>query len=472
MSARPKTLGALASCLLLGACTVGPDYVRPSVSTPADFAEGGNWKPATPTDTVVRGPWWHLFEDPALDALEAQVEGGNASLAASRAQAAQAQAALDVARAARYPGVTVGASASRARTGGNVNGRAGTPSTGSDFNLPLQANWEVDLFGRVSRSVESARASAQASAGDLAALALSLQAALALDYFQLRAADEQLRIVEETVAALERSLKLTENRYRAGVAARADVVQAQTQLDTALGTRQDLGISRAQLAHAIAALVGKTPDRLGIAADPLATQPPRVPAVVPSQLLERRPDIAAAERRMAAANAQIGVAQAAFFPSLTLSAGVGLQSGSLASWLSLPSRYWALGPSVLQSVFDAGLRRAQTESAREAYRASVANYRQVVLTAFQDTEDNLAAQDLLEKEALHLDAAARNARESLSLVTNQYKAGTVSYLEVVTAQTIALNAERSAADVRARRYAASVLLIKAIGGSWTSAQAQ
>lgn len=453
--------------LLLSACMTGPDYRRPAVETPPAFAGASHWKTAVPADTLDRGPWWHLFGDANLDALEQELARSSPSLAVAKAQLDQALATLAAARAVLYPALSAAPSATRSRDSQNLSARGNAPgAVTSDFNLPLQASWELDLFGGARRALEATQASAQASAGDLAATRLSLQATLAMDYFQLLGVDEQNRILDATVVAYERSLKLTENRYRAGVAARSDVVQAQTQLDTARAQRADLDIQRAQLAHAVAVLAGRPPAALAVAEGRLPQQLPGLPAVLPSQLLERRPDIAAAERRMAAANAQIGVARAAFFPTISLSASAGLESAVLGNWLSLPSRFWAVGPSMLQSVFDGGLRRAQSQQAVAAYEATVATYRQVVLGAFQDTEDNLAALEALAREAQFQEAGVQHARESLQLVTNQYKAGTLSYLDVVTAQTIALAAERNLADIQSRRLTAAVLLIKAIGGGW------
>jgi len=335
--------------------------------------------------------------------------------------------------------------------------------------LGLDFSWELDLWGRIRRTVESNQASAQASAGDLESARLSFQAELAQDYFQLRTVDAQKQLLDATVAAFEQSLELTKNQYASGVASEADVVQAETQLKTTQAQAIDVGVQRAQLEHAIALLIGKPASNFSLPAAPLTATPPPIPIGVPSELLERRPDIAAAERRVAAANAEIGVALAAFYPTLTLSATSGFESSSLSQWFTAPSRFWSVGPSISQTVFDGGLRRAQTDFARAGYDASVGTYRQTVLTAFQAVEDNLAALRILEQEAQVQDEAVQGAQKSVTLTTNQYKAGTVSYFNVITAQTIALTDETTAVQIRGRRMSAAVLLIQAVGGGWNVA---
>jgi NodT family efflux transporter outer membrane factor (OMF) lipoprotein len=334
----------------------------------------------------------------------------------------------------------------------------------------LNAGWEADLWGRLRRGVESSQASAQASAADLAAARLSAQAELASNYFQLRILDGQKQLLDDTVAAFQKTLDLTKNRYVAGVAAKVDVVQAETQLKSTRAQAIDLGVQRAQLEHAIAILIGKQPAEFSVAPVPLVATMPRIPAGLPSELLERRPDVAAAERRAAAANAQIGVAKAAYFPSLTLSASGGYRSASASDLFTAPSRFWSIGPALAQSIFDAGLRRAQTEQAIAAYEATVAQYRQAVLAGFQEVEDNLAALRILEEEAQVQEEAARAARESVVLTTNQYKAGIVSYVNVVTVQTTQLNNERTAVGILGRRLVAAVNLVKALGGGWSAAE--
>jgi NodT family efflux transporter outer membrane factor (OMF) lipoprotein len=455
---------AIAAALLC-ACTVGPTYVRPGVETPVAFKEMQDWKTAQPRDQDLTGKWWEAFGDPLLNGLMEQVAVSNQNLAQAAAQFRQARALVQAARSGYLPTVSGNAAITRSRS---PAGTTATGKPGNSYALSLDAVWEADLWGRVRRTVEANQASAQASAADLQALRLSIQAELAQNYFQLRALDTQTQLFNDTIAAYQRSLKLTQNQYAVGVAARADVVQAQTQLKTTQAQALDLGVQRAQLEHAIALLLGKPASSFSLAALPLTASPPTLPVGIPSSLLERRPDIAAAERRMAAANAQIGVAEAAYYPSLTLSASGGFQSSSFADWISAPSRFWSLGPALAQTLFDGGLRRAQTEQAIAAYDANVAAYRQTVLTGFQEVEDNLAALRILEQEAAVQDEALQNARQSVTLTTNQYQAGLVSYLNVVTVQATALASERSAVDILNRRLAASVLLTKALGGGWSA----
>lgn len=461
----------LLCAVLLAACTAGPDYVRPPVDVPAAYKEG--WKRAEPRDGEARGKWWEAFRDPLLASLMEQVEVSNQNLARAAAQYRQASALVDTARAALYPNVTAGLATTRSRASATtVAAPSAVPSSRGvalTHGLPFNATWEADLWGRISRTVEANVASAQASAADLEAVRLSAQSQLAQSYFQLRALDTQARLLDNTVAAYSKSLQLTENRYTAGVAAKADVVLAQTQLKTTQAQAIDIGVQRAQLEHAIALLAGKPASGFSMPRALLEAVPPRVPVSLPSELLERRPDIAAAERRMATANAQIGVAGAAFFPALTISAGAGYQSATMAQWLTAPSRFWSIGPAFAQSVFDGGLRRSQSAQAIAAYDASVAAYRQTVLTGFQEVEDSLAALRILEQEAKVQQEAVSLARESVELTLNQYKAGTVSYLNVVSVQATALGNERTAVDILNRRLAASVLLIKALGGGWNAA---
>lgn len=456
---RMKRIALTMPLLLLASCAVGPDYVRPAVDAPAAFKESAGWKVAQPRDQEIRGNWWEAFNDPLLNSLVEQVSISNQNLAQAEANYRQARALVQSARAGLFPTVS-----------GNVAVvRSGNPgSTASAHSLAVDAGWEADLWGKVRRTVEASRANAQASAADLEATRLSMQAQLAQSYFQLRATDTQQQLLERTVADYRRSLQLTQNQYAVGVVARVNVVQAQTQLQTTQAQAIDLGVQRAQLEHAIALLVGQPASTFSLAPLSLTGTIPPVPAGVPSALLERRPDIAAAERRVAAANAQIGVTQAAYFPDLTLSAALGFQSSSFANWLTLPNRFWSIGPAIAQVLFDAGLRKAQTEQAIAAYDAEVAAYRQTVLTGFQEVEDNLAALRILEQEAQAQDQALQSARQSVLLTTNQYKAGTVSYLDVIAVQTTALNSERSMVDIRSRRLVACILLIKALGGGWSA----
>ena len=470
---RRRLFALVPAFALLAACTVGPNYVRPAADTPAAFKEMEGWKTAQPRDQELRGKWWESFNDPLLNNLEEQVGISNQNLVQAAAQFRQARALVQSARSGFLPSVSAGSSITRGQSSSNLGNQnqafaPGSRSTRTSYSLSLDAVWEADLWGRVRRTVESNQDSAQASAADLQALRLSIQAELAQNYFQLRALDAQKQLFDDTIAAYQRSLTLTRNQYTAGVVAKVDVIQAQTQLKTTQAQALDLGVQRAQLEHAIALLIGKPASAYSLAVAPLTASPPALPAGIPSSLLERRPDIAAAERRMAAANAQIGVAEAAYYPSLTLSASGGFQSSSFSNWLTAPSRFWSLGPALAQTLFDGGLRRAQTDQAIAAYDANVAGYRQTVLTGFKEVEDNLVALRILEEEAAIQDEAVGNARQSVALTTNQYKAGIVSYLNVVTVQATALANERTAVDVLNRRLAASVLLIKALGGGWAA----
>jgi len=451
--------GAIACFLLLGAlpgCAVGPDYKRPEVGIAPAYKEAGEWRPAQPQDDLDRGKWWGVFGDPQLDALVEQVEISNQNVLVAEAQFRRARALVASSRAAYFPTLDADASVVRSRS----------PNRSASLN----SGWEADLWGRLRRAVESNEAGAQASAADLAAARLSAQAELASSYFQLRILDAQRRLLEDTVAAFQKSLDLTKNRYDAGVAAKVDLVQAEAQLKSTQAQAIDTGVQRAQLEHAIAVLIGKAPAEFSIAPAPLAGTMPRVPMGLPSELLERRPDVAAAERRVASANAQIGVAKAAYFPALTLSASYGSRSAVASQLFTAPSGFWSIGPALAQSIFDAGLRRAQTEQAIAAYDATVAEYRQAVLAGFQEVEDNLAALRILGEEAEVQEGAVRAARESVLLTTNQYKAGIVSYINVVTVQTTQLNNERTAMGILGRRLVAAVTLVKALGGGWSAAE--
>jgi NodT family efflux transporter outer membrane factor (OMF) lipoprotein len=450
--------------LTLSACAVGPDYVRPQAAAPAHLKEAQGWQPARPADAVPRGAWWKVFGDADLDALMPQAAAANQNLAAAQARYRQATATSAQARAALFP--TLGASASATRGSGSASAPTGTTDA-----VQLTASWELDLWGRVRRSVESGNASAEASAADLAAAQLSVQAAIAQNYFALRVADAQQALFAEAVAALEKSLQLTRNRYAAGVVTRADVAQAETLWLSTRSQAIDLGIQRAQLEHGIAVLLGKAPAEFGIAplavaGDSLGAKSVALPAMLPSELLQRRPDVAGAERRVAAANAQIGVAQAAFFPSVSVSATGGFRGPGLADLFSLPNRFWSLGPALAQTLFDGGARSASRDLAIARYDETVADYRQTVLTALAELEDNLAALRWLASEADVQAAAVRAAQESLRLATNQYQAGTVSYINVASAQSTELSARRSALDIAGRRETATIGLIKALGGGW------
>lgn len=463
-------LAAAAAALLLSACAVGPDYVRPATEAPTAFKENKDWKTATPKDQELRGNWWEIYQDPQLNGLIEQVNISNQNLVQAEAQFRQAAALVQSARAAYLP--TVSASVSATRSGGGRTSSTNTSggSVSNSFSLGPSVSWEPDLWGRISRTVEANQATAQASAADLQATRLSAQATLAQNYLQLRVLDAQQTLLDDTVAAYQRSYQLTQNQYAVGVVAKSDVIQAQTQLKGAQAQALDNGVLRAQLEHAIAMLTGQPASAFSIAPAAMVAMLPAIPVGVPSTLLERRPDISAAERRAAAANAQIGVAKAAYFPNLTLSASGGFQSNSFANWLTVPNRIWSLGPALAATLFDGGARRAQSDQAIAGFDASVAAYKQTVLTGFQEVEDNLAALRILEQEAAVQDETVKSARLAVELILNQYKSGLVNYTSVATVQATALSAERSALDIQNRRLSASVLLIKALGGGWDQAE--
>jgi len=460
----------LAAVLLAVGCTVGPNYVRPDAPMTAEFKETNGWRTAQPQDDTLRLFWWQLYGDPALSDLESRVAPANQSLAAAEARFRQAQSLVLQARSNWFPTVVAGFSFARSRVSGTLGGGRGfgVGTTTNDFTLPGSISWELDLWGKIHRQVESSTASAQASAADLANTRLSLEAELAVDYFQLRALDAQRRLLDETARSYERSLELNSNRHDSGVASGADVAQAQTQLESTRAQAIDLGVQRAALEHAIAVLIGVPPADFSLPEGPLAATPPAIPVGVPSDLLERRPDVATAERNVAAANAQIGVAVSAWYPTVTLSASGGFESADIAKWLMWPSRFWSVGPTVSQTVYDGGRRKAQTAQARAAYDETVDTYRQTVLTAFQEVEDQLAALRVLQHEGEVQERAVRSARDSVRLTTNQYDGGIVSYLNVVVVNATALANERTAVDVEGRRLAASVLLVKAVGGGWSA----
>lgn len=458
------------SLLMLTACAVGPDYQRPAVATPAAFKEDGLWRPARPQDAEPRGNWWEIYGDASLNTLVTQVAISNQNVASAAAQYRQAMALLQQTRAGYYPTLGVSGAGNRSQSTTSYNANSNNLTSGRAINnsvkFSLDASWEPDLWGRIERGVEASEASAQASQYDLDAALLSAQATLVQTYFQLRAADAQTTLLAQTVAAYRRSLEITRNRYQDGVAGRIDVAQAESQLKTAEAQHADLGIQRAQYEHAIAVLIGKPPADFALPSSDVLPEPPVVAPGIASTLLERRPDIAGAERRIAAANAQIGVAQSAYFPALTLNGNGGYQNSSLANLFTLPHRFWSLGPALALTLFDGGARSAQKAVNIAAYDKTVADYRQTVLAAFQDVEDNLAALRQLQIEADAQQAATAAANEALRLTENQYLAGTVSYLNVIVAQTTALTAQRSALDIANRRLLASAGLIKALGGRW------
>ncbi|HZZ06390.1 efflux transporter outer membrane subunit [Paraburkholderia sp.] len=460
---------------LLAGCAVGPDYKRPGAEIPASYKEAApGWKVAQPADRQDRGDWWTIYEDPQLNALEDKLNASNQTIAQFAAAYRQARALVGEARAAYFPTVGASAGATRSGNGSSSSGNSTTASSRSgvnnSFNVQLDASWEPDLWGSVTRSVNAQKAGQQGAAADLANARLSAQATLAQTYFSLRALDSAQKLLDDTVAAYQRSLQLTQNQYAAGVAARSDVIQAQTQLQSAQAAAIDNGVQRAQDEHAIAVLVGEPASIFSIPPMPLTATPPAVPAQMPSALLERRPDIASAERKAAAANEQIGVAIAAFFPSLTLSATGGFENSVFSQLLTAPSRFWTLGPQLAATIFDAGLRQAKTEAARAAYDQDVATYRQTILAAFQDVEDNLASQRILEQEIVVQRQAVDSARQALAIVTNEYKAGTVGYVNVLTAQTTAFTAEQKLENIAGQRMVSSVGLVKALGGGWDATQ--
>ncbi|MGH9738680.1 MAG: efflux transporter outer membrane subunit [Candidatus Acidiferrales bacterium] len=459
------------AALLLTGCTVGPKYVPPTTEVPANYKEAKGWKLAEPSAAEPKGDWWEIYGDPKLNSLEQQVTVSDQTLKIAQEQFIQARAAIGIARSAAVPSVTAGATVSGTRQSQNraLYG-AGAPVTYSDVQLPIDVSYEPDVWGRVRRTVEAARSEAQASAADLASVDLSLHAELALDYFELRGIDSQAQLLNSTAVSYQKALDLTQSRYRGGLSSELDVAQAQTQLETTRAEAIDVGVQRAAYEHAIAVLIGKPSAEFTLHALPLTMGPAAIPAGLPSDLLERRPDIAAAERRVEVANAQIGVARAAYFPTILLSGSGGFESSTVANLLQGPSGFWALAGSAAELIFDGGQRHGISEQARSAYRQSVDQYRQTTLVAFQEVEDNLAALRILRNEAKVEDAAIAAAQHSLDLSNTRYKGGVTSYLEVTTAESAALNDERTAVNIATQRMTASVLLIKALGGSWSVSQ--
>ncbi len=464
---------ALPMAVLLASCTVGPKYTKPNVPAaptyseqpPEKFKEVNGWQTAQPSDGVIRGQWWGLFGDPQLNALEDQVVPANQSIKVAEANFRQARAAIKFNRAALFPTVSVAPSITSNRNSAHsATGIQGYQY--ANFVLPVDATWDADFWGRIRRTIANAREQFQASAADLQNVELQLQTELAVDYFEAHSLDAEKQLLDDTVVAYQKALDLTQNRYSGGVASRAEVAQAETQLDQTQAQDIDVGVARAEFEHAIAVLVGKNPEEFKLPAMVLKAQPPAIPVGIPAQLLQRRPDIAAAERQVAAANEQIGIARAAFFPDLLISATGGFQAGSIVNWFTWPSRFWAVGPQLAETALDFGRRRAQVESAQAGYDATVANYRQTALTAFQEVEDNLSTLRILEQESAKQQQATAAAENSLQLSMNRYKGGLVTYLEVITAQSTALTNERTEVDLLRRRMDASVLLIKALGGGW------
>src|SRR5271168_1554791 len=458
---------AVAGFQLTG-CTVGPNYRRPAAEVPPAYKEVGDWKPAQPNDQNFGSNWWEIFHDPQLNALEAQVNVSNQNLKAAAAQYTQARALLRYYRADYFPTITADPSATRTRTSKNRPPPSSTFNgiTYNDFQIPFELSYQIDVWGRVRRTVEAYRDQAQASAADLATVNLSMHSQLALYYFQARTLDAEEQLLNSTVTQYEQALELIQSQFAGGIASDLEVQQAETQLETTRAQAIDVGVARAQYEHAVAVLIGKPPAYFSLAPLPLTMPPPPIPVGLPSELLERRPDIAAAERLMASANAQIGVAKAAYYPLVNLTATGGFESGSITTLLQGPSGLWSVGASALVTVFDVGRRRAVTDQAIQGYDYAVASYRQTVLAAFQQVEDNLAALRILEQEAAVQNAAVQAAQRSLELSNIRYAGGVTSYLEVTVAESAALSDEVTAVNILGRRMANTVLLVQALGGGW------
>lgn len=482
---------ALAACaagmLLLAGCTVGPKYAKPSVQTPTAYKELSagdrtqteNWKSAQPSDGAARGKWWEVFHDSQLNALEHKADTSNQQIAASVANFFAARAVIREARSQYFPTVATNPSIMNARpSGGQFGGvRSGSSSVSgftltsfTDYSAPADASWEPDLWGRIRNSVRGATYAAQASGADLESVRLSVEAELAADYYQLRAQDALKQLFDATLIAYRESLNLTQVQFKAGIGTDEAVAQAEAQLEATQAQDTNLGVLRAQYEHAIALLVGEPASTFSISVEPLNANPPAIPPGLPSDLLERRPDIAASERAMAQANAQIGIAKAAYYPNVTLSATGGFGSASVTDWFTWPSRFWSVGPSLAETIFDAGLRRATVQQSQFTYDQTVANYRQTVLAAFQQVEDNLAAVRILSQDIQQQDAAVQSAQRSLHEATVRYEAGVDPYLNVIVAQTVVLNDQQIAVNFRMQQMVASVQLIKALGGGWDVSQ--
>jgi len=474
MNARRRISGVAPAGLLalgcLAGCNLAPRYQRPSVAMPAAFKEAPApavaWAPAQPRDMVQRGAWWDLYQDPQLDALETQVRVSNQTIAAAEAGFRAARGAALSARSALFPVVGTDPAVDRLRNSGNWTASSTAGTIVNEYSLPVDASYEVDLWRRAGNTARASALAAQASADDLATVVLSTQAELAQDYFALRALDAQQSIFDRTVASYRAALDAIKTLNRSGIDSDEDVARAQNQLDTTIAQGTDLKAARALYEHAIAVLIGRPPAEFSLAAAPLTARPPAVPAGLPSALLERRPDIAAAERRVAAANAGIGVARTAYFPSLTLGASGGWEAIHSAEWFAWPSRFWSLGPELGATLFDWDARRGLTEQARAAFDQAAANYRQTVLTAFEAVEDNLAALRVLDEEAAEEHAAVESAQRLLDLAQTRYRLGIDSYLDVVTAQAGLLSSQGAEVEIRLRQMTASVSLVRALGGGW------
>lgn len=468
-------LAIAVGCGLLAGCAVGPDYQRPSMATPAQFKQAEGWRAATPADTQAKGEWWALYNDPQLNALVDELNRANQTVAQYEAQYRQAQALVRSSRGALFPSVDATASKNRAAQGTGSSGSslsAASSGIRDTYTAQLGVSWELDLWGRLRRSLEANQGNAQASLADWANLRLSLQSQLVQNYLQLRVLDEQKRLLQATVDAYQRSLTLTQNQYRAGISGPDAVAQAQTQLKSTQADLIDLAWQRAQFENAIAVLMGKAPADFSLAESTALPALPSIPVGLPSQLLERRPDIAAAERSVMAANAGIGVAKAAYYPDLSLSMSGGYSSSSFSNWISLPNRYWSVGPSLAMTLFDAGQRSAEVDRTVAVYDQTVAQYRQAVLDGLREVEDYLAQLKTYQDESVVRQQALDAARESLRLTNNQYRAGLIGYLDVVTTQATALSNERSVLSLLQSRLVASVNLIVALGGGWQAPVAE
>jgi NodT family efflux transporter outer membrane factor (OMF) lipoprotein len=471
----------------LAGCTVGPKYHTPTAPTPAAYKEVtpenmkeiDNWKVAQPSDTLIRGKWWELFSDPELNKLEDQVDASNQSIASSYYSFMAARALVKQARSQLFPTLAASPSITKQQesknyqptfSAGSSSTSSTSPSTYAIYDLPFDASWVPDLWGRVRNTVRSNVYSAQSSAADLQNVRLTIQSEVASDYYQLRGQDALIDLLDSTVKAYQESLRLTQVLYETGIDSDESVAQAETQLDTTLAQATNLGIARAQFEHAIAMLLGQPPSTFSIAHEPLKTPPPPIPLSLPSQLLERRPDIAASERLVAQANAQIGIAQSAYYPSVTLSASGGVESTVFTTWLSWPSRFWSIGAAAAETIFDAGLRRATVQQFQAQYNETVANYRQTVLAAFQQVEDNLASLRILSLQIRQQDDAVKAAQRNLDLATDRYKLGIDPYLNVITAQTTLLTNQQTAVNLRSQQITSSVQLVEALGGGWDRSQ--
>ena len=463
-----KTLITLTGLILFAGCSFAPKYAKPEFQTPAQFKETAGWKTAEPNDAVIRGQWWEMFHEPELNALEDQATLSNQTVAVALANFLAARAVVKQTRSQYFPTVTASPSVTRSRQ--SQSSSSSSPSTITEYALPFDASWELDFWGRIRNSVKASSLEAQATLADLENVRLTVQAEVAADYFQLRVLDAQQQLLNATVRAYQESLKLTQVQQDTGLTAGQDIEQAKTLLDLTRAQAIDLGIQRAQLEHAIATLLGKPASLFSIATNSRAATPVAIPSGIPSQLLERRPDIAAAERRVAEANAQIGVARAAYFPTITLSGAVGYQGSSLGNLVSGPGMIWSVGATLAQTLFDAGKRKAITEQARAIYQGTVANYRQTVLTAFQEVEDNLSTLRILSQELQQQNAAVASSQRYLTIATGRYQSGIDSYLNVITAQTMLLSNQRTATNLRMQQLTASVQLIKALGGGWDVSQ--